>query len=286
MTAQSKSAEIFELGSARARLRTSEIEAANFTSVGTYLEAVREALGLSINELSQKTHIKPQYLTAIETMSIDDLPAKPFAIGFARGFAEALGLDPDPVVERFKAEAGFSRVRTPAEIAEEKALEEESRSDQAPAERAELSLMAVIGIIGFIVWCAFSITRPAVVTTPVSFDALDDAAVAPPVLISPEVGIDAPLIPDFLPPRPLVQTDPVYPIRCEAGAKPIETVSVLFTVTETGRVSRERVANTTNDCFDRAALNAIRQWSFAPASQGGVATSSLDQARTFTFRRP
>jgi cytoskeleton protein RodZ len=73
-------------------------------SVGAALRATREHYRLSLEEVSLATHIRKAYLLGLEDMRLDALPARPFAIGYVRAYAEVLGLDPDRAAARFKME--------------------------------------------------------------------------------------------------------------------------------------------------------------------------------------
>lgn len=292
MATNEKSAEIYELSDARARLQSLEVDPKNFVSVGAYLSAVREHLGLSLGIVSEQTHIKQHFLEAIEAMKIDALPSKPFAIGFVKGFAEALELDPQPVVDRFKQEAGFGerRVAASADVAEPSAPPADATA------RPELSFLAVLGVLAFMIWCAFWITRPGDPSQPLRLDGLPSpsspgggAAIMTPEDAAKIAALEADpsfVAPEVVEARILERIEPIYPLQCEARADGAESVSVTFTITEAGRVSNERVANSTNACFNREALNALRLWRFAPQTVNGEARPAFDQQATFRFDRP
>ena len=74
-------------------------------SLGAALRARREARGLDLEQVSLATRVRPQYLAAIEAMRLDELPSRPFAIGYVRAYASALGLDPEQAALRYKLEA-------------------------------------------------------------------------------------------------------------------------------------------------------------------------------------
>lgn len=291
MSVKNGSAEIFELEDARARLRASEIDPKNFLAVGPYLEAVREQQGLSIATMSDRTHVRASYIEAIERMALDALPTKAYAIGFVRVYAEALGLDPAPIVERFKDEAGYSAARKAPEPV-----------NPAPATRAEpmrLSLIAVLAIVAFMVWCAFLVTRPNpdAVKTPLKFDGVPLAPatveprrvdeILPPVEAPPAFQpAEIPAAPVILEARILERVEPVYPPGCETAAAASETVDLAFTITPTGAVVSERVTASSNECFDRAALNALKRWRFAPRTIDGQPRPAFEQQASFRFDRP
>ena len=73
--------------------------------VGELLQERREDLGLDLDEIGAMLRIKPAYLAALEQGRSDDLPGPTYAIGFVRAYAEFLGLEAEPVLARFKAEA-------------------------------------------------------------------------------------------------------------------------------------------------------------------------------------
>jgi cytoskeleton protein RodZ len=70
--------------------------------IGAALKAVREFRRQSLQDLADQTRIRRSYLAAIEEMRLDELPSRPFTIGYVRAYANALGLDGEAAVERFK----------------------------------------------------------------------------------------------------------------------------------------------------------------------------------------
>jgi cytoskeletal protein RodZ len=74
-------------------------------SIGSIFRAVREFHGLDLEDLAQTTRIRRNYLAFIEDMRIEALPSRPFTIGYVRAYAQALGLDPEGAVARFKQDA-------------------------------------------------------------------------------------------------------------------------------------------------------------------------------------
>ncbi|HZC16189.1 MAG TPA: helix-turn-helix domain-containing protein [Caulobacteraceae bacterium] len=97
---------IFDLSRARdvdAARPTDSPETAD--SLGAAFRFRREARGQDLEQLSLATRIRPQYLAAIEAMRLDDLPSRPFVIGYVRAYASALGLDPEEAALRYKQEA-------------------------------------------------------------------------------------------------------------------------------------------------------------------------------------
>ena len=69
-----------------------EVPAAPRT-VGARLRAAREAHGMSMADLAQRTRVTQRFLEAIEDDRLDLLPSSTYASGFARAMARAVGLD-------------------------------------------------------------------------------------------------------------------------------------------------------------------------------------------------
>lgn len=90
--------------------------------VGAALKAAREFRGLNLQDLADSTRIRRSYLAAIEEMRLDELPSRPFTIGYIRAYAISLGLDGDAAVERFRRDEPVhdSSLRAPVGVSESK----------------------------------------------------------------------------------------------------------------------------------------------------------------------
>lgn len=73
--------------------------------VGADLRLARERLGAAVWSFAERLRIRPEYLEALEDGRVQELPAPGYAIPFLRTYAAALGLDPNELARRFKAEA-------------------------------------------------------------------------------------------------------------------------------------------------------------------------------------
>ncbi len=74
-------------------------------NLGAALRAIREYRQMDLADLALITRIRRQYLLAVEEMRVDQLPSRPFAVGYVRAYADALGLDPEQAVMRFRRDA-------------------------------------------------------------------------------------------------------------------------------------------------------------------------------------
>jgi len=73
--------------------------------IGAALKAAREARGLTPRDVADATRIRLGYVEALEAMRLDELPSRPFTIGYVRAYAALLGMDVEAAVARFKIDA-------------------------------------------------------------------------------------------------------------------------------------------------------------------------------------
>src|SRR5450432_4010208 len=99
-----------------APLRPAKVVLAQGGNVGAALRSARETLGLGAEDIAQATRVRTAHICALEAFELEALPSRPFAVGFVRAYARSLGLEPEAVVARFRAEAPRvdDRLRPPA----------------------------------------------------------------------------------------------------------------------------------------------------------------------------
>lgn len=91
---------------------------------------------------------------------------------------------------------------------------------------------------------------------------------------------------DNRPATPINRTAPDFPASCmpkQGEAMAPQKVVVVYTVTSKGTVEGARVRETTNACFNEAAIAAVRGWRFEPAKSKGVTIAQEDIETTFNF---
>ncbi|NQE64627.1 RodZ family helix-turn-helix domain-containing protein [Caulobacter sp. RHG1] len=84
--------------------------------IGLALKGAREFRGLTTQDVADATRIRQGYIEALEDMRLEDLPSRPFTIGYVRAYAGLLGLDGDAAVSRFKDDAPDDGVELRAPI--------------------------------------------------------------------------------------------------------------------------------------------------------------------------
>ena len=75
-----------------------------FSAVGDRLREARETRQLSLVQVAGETRIPQRHLQTIEAGDFAALPARTYAISFARNYARMVGLDPNEVADQVRAE--------------------------------------------------------------------------------------------------------------------------------------------------------------------------------------
>ena len=70
--------------------------------IGSILREARELKGATITEAYDKLRINPKYLSALEEGQYERLPSPTHVRGYLSKYARYLGLDPDPLLERYE----------------------------------------------------------------------------------------------------------------------------------------------------------------------------------------
>ncbi|MFW3528673.1 helix-turn-helix domain-containing protein [Staphylococcus caprae] len=73
-------------------------------TVGEALKGRRERLGMTLNELEQRTQLKRQTLIHIENNDFDLLAKKDYTEGFIRKYANVVSIEPNQLIEAHRDE--------------------------------------------------------------------------------------------------------------------------------------------------------------------------------------
>ncbi len=76
--------------------------------IGQTLHARRLALGLTVSDIAATTHLREDYILAIERMDQEALPTIGYVLGYVRSYAKGLGLDPKKAVAQYKDDAAMA----------------------------------------------------------------------------------------------------------------------------------------------------------------------------------
>lgn len=90
-------------------------------TLGTKLRIAREAKGLSVSELGQLTRIKSQQIEGLERDDFSKIPAPMYVKGFIKLCAQALDMDPGPLLTLYEQQISVLQPGKPA-VRESKVL--------------------------------------------------------------------------------------------------------------------------------------------------------------------
>lgn len=74
----------------------------SFATLGQYLRREREMRGVSLDEVSQETKVKRQFLEVIEAGEHRGLPSPIYVRGFLRSYAACIGLEAGDILQRYQ----------------------------------------------------------------------------------------------------------------------------------------------------------------------------------------
>lgn len=155
---------------------------------GAKLRATREAQGLSVQDIATRTRIAQRQLEAIERDDYASLPGIPYAVGFARAYARAIGLDEVAIA---------ADVRNAVHNSELGANRYEAFEPADPARVPSRALAWTAAAIVIILMAAFAVWRTQLLTPPTGEEIAAEQAV-------PAAASNA--APSAPQPAPVVQT--------------------------------------------------------------------------------
>jgi cytoskeleton protein RodZ len=89
--------------------------------IGSILREARELKGESITQAYEKLRISPKYLTALEEGRYERLPSPTHVRGYLGKYARHLGLDPEPLLERYEV-VRQQHLAMPAPLQDDKSI--------------------------------------------------------------------------------------------------------------------------------------------------------------------
>lgn len=143
-------------------------------SVGERLRTARIAAGLDLNDVATKTRVPTRHLEAIERSEYSSLPSITYALGFARQYGRAVGLNEVELARDLRAELGRAPLE-PSATAPYEPVDPRRVPSRLLAWTA--AGLAVVVLVGYLVWKSMLFGNA---TTPVV-----DPATPPPVATVP-----------------------------------------------------------------------------------------------------
>ena len=85
-----------------------ETKKLSMETLGEYLGAIRAELGLTLEEVSQKTGIYEKFIHYMETGKYNLLPPSVYILGFIKKLSTVYKISPDPLIAQYRKENGVT----------------------------------------------------------------------------------------------------------------------------------------------------------------------------------
>jgi transcriptional regulator with XRE-family HTH domain len=131
-------------------------------TIGRVLAEARERAGKSLKDVERVTKIRAKYIEALENDQFGLIPGDAYVRGFIRSYATYLGIDPEPLIEQYRAEYEHP-VRYEAKVF----AEIPSRTKQHSILKRVLLFLLVLAVlfVGVLSWAAYMAGRVSKHTT-------------------------------------------------------------------------------------------------------------------------
>jgi transcriptional regulator with XRE-family HTH domain len=128
------------------------------TAIGERLRVAREERGISLEDIARQTRIPVRHLQHIERGEWESLPATTYSVGFARSYANAVGLDGPAIGAELREELGGSRGGQTVPTA----YYEPADPARVPPRSIALiaAVLAALLIVGYLVWRSSAVGDP------------------------------------------------------------------------------------------------------------------------------
>ncbi len=117
-------------------------------SAGAHLKQLREARGISLEEMARRTRVRRQYLEALETDNLQDLPPPAFVRGFVRAYCQVLSESPEQALRLYLKQTGETAPPTKSAVAASRSEREAPARGREPV-LVSLVLLVVLGLALF-----------------------------------------------------------------------------------------------------------------------------------------
>ncbi len=124
-------------------------------SVAETLRAAREGAGLDIKQLAALTRVTSRHLVALEAGDYAALPGRPYAIGFAKTYARAVGLDDKAITEAVRAELDQQSPAPPPRALNQFEVGDPAKTPTRLTVWLAAGLVMAIALAGLVFWRSY-----------------------------------------------------------------------------------------------------------------------------------
>lgn len=164
--------------------------------IGARLKAAREAAGKTQADISAQIKVPVRMLDIVERGAVTELPAGPYAVGFVRSYAQAVGLNVADSVAEIRAMLNAHNIGTVAATTYYEPVDDDRVPSRALAWTT--AAIAVLLIAGYLVWRTYAVSPDVADAPPATQVEVGAAAPAPaataPTAPTVTIAADAPVL--------------------------------------------------------------------------------------------
>ncbi|WP_298192122.1 RodZ domain-containing protein [Novosphingobium sp.] len=138
-------------------------------SVSLRLAAARQALGLSVAEVALRTRVTLRHIEALEAGDYGAMPGRPYAIGFAKAYARAVGLPDTEIADAVRAELQGNAPRVEPRMLNQFEVGDPAKTPSRLVGWLALLLVGAILALGGVFWRSYyapAVALPSLVREP------------------------------------------------------------------------------------------------------------------------
>ena len=138
-----------------------ETKKLSMETLGEYLAAVRSELGLTLEEVSQKTGIYEKFIHYIETGKYHLLPPSVYVCGFLKKLAEVYKVSHESLIAQYRKESGIVEHTASSKLANEKSWQAKLNQITITPKLITISVSALVVVLAFfyVVFQVFAINK-------------------------------------------------------------------------------------------------------------------------------
>lgn len=124
-------------------------------TVGERLRAARDAAGLDIKQLAHGTRVTVRHLEALESGDYAALPGRPYALGFAKSYARAVGLDDKAITDAVRAELDQRAPAPPPRVINQFEVGDPAKTPSRLTVWLAAGMVLAIALAGLVFWRSY-----------------------------------------------------------------------------------------------------------------------------------
>lgn len=138
-----------------------ETKKLSMETLGEYLLAVRTELGLTLEEVSQKTGIYEKFIHYMETGKYHLLPPSVYVLGFIKKLSEVYKISSEPLIEQYRKESGIVEHAASTRLANENTWKAWLKNLTITPKLITITGSAFVGLLAFfyVVFQVFAINQ-------------------------------------------------------------------------------------------------------------------------------